>query len=130
MNAGEMLRAGGIDSIRVRLLIYPIEPDTIRIRPAPRLLQRVWGRDIRAMTLGRTILLDPLLLGAAHDRAGLLLVHELVHVRQWHELGVLRFLWRYLTAYLRGRFDRLGHRAAYLAIPLEVEARQTASLLG
>lgn len=125
-----MLRAGGIDSIRVRLLIYPIEPDSVRIRPAPRLLQRFWGRDIQAMTLGRTILLDPLLLSAAQDRAGLLLVHELVHVRQWHELGVVRFLWRYLTAYVRGRFDRLGHRAAYLAIPLEVEARQMAALFG
>ncbi|MGH8870686.1 MAG: eCIS core domain-containing protein [Acidimicrobiia bacterium] len=129
MNAGQILRAGGIDSIRVRLLIHPIEPETVRVRPAPRLLQRFWARDIRAMTLGRTIFLEPLLLSSAQDRAGLLLVHELVHVRQWHELGVMRFLWRYLSAYLRGRWDRLGHRAAYLAIPLEVEARQTAALL-
>jgi len=129
MNAGQLLQAGGIDSLRVRLLIHPIEPDSVRVRPAPRLLQRVWGRDIRAMTLRNTILLDPTLLTAAQDRAGLLLVHELVHVRQWHELGVARFVWRYLSGYLRGRLDGLGHRGSYLGIPLEVEARETAALL-
>jgi hypothetical protein len=130
VNAGQLLRAGGIDSLRVRLLIHPVEPDSVRIRPAPRLLQRVWGREIRAMTLRKTILLDPVLLTAAQDRAGILLVHELVHVRQWHDLGVARFLWRYLTAYVRGRFDGLGHRGAYLGIPLEVEARESAALFG
>jgi len=130
MNAGQLLHAGGVDSVRVRLLIQPIEPDSVSVRPAPRLLQRVWGREIRAMTLRNTILLDPTLLAAAQDRAGTLLIHELVHVRQWHDLGVSRFLWRYLTGYLRGRFDGLGHRGAYLGIPLEVEARDSAALFG
>ena len=130
MNAGQLLQAGGVDSMQVRLLVHPIDPDSVRIRPAPRLVQKIWGRGIRAMTLRNTILLDPLLLTAAQDRAGILLVHELAHVRQWHDLGVARFLWRYLTAYLRGRRDGLGHRGAYLGIPLEVEARETAALLG
>ncbi|HSJ82592.1 MAG TPA: hypothetical protein VLA91_02100 [Acidimicrobiia bacterium] len=130
MNAGQLLQAGGIDSVRVRLLIQPIEPDSVRIRAAPGLLRRAWGRENRAMTLRNTILLDPTLLSAAQGRAGILLVHELVHVRQWHDLGVPRFLWRYLTAYLRGRFDGLGHRGAYLGIPLEVEARESAALFG
>jgi hypothetical protein len=130
MNAGQLLQAGGIDSVRVRLLIQPIEPDSVRIRPAPGILRRMWGREIRAMTLRNTILLDPTLLSAAQDRAGTLLVHELVHVRQWHDLGVSRFLWRYLVAYLRGRFDGLGHRGAYLGIPLEVEARESAAWFG
>jgi len=130
MNAGHLLQAGGVDSVRVRLLIQPIEPDSVRIRPAPAFLRRIWGRDNRAMTLRNTILLDPTLLSAAQDRAGILLVHELVHVRQWHDLGVPRFLWRYLTAYLRGRFDGLGHRGAYLGIPLEVEARESAASFG
>lgn len=124
-----MLRAGGIDSIRVRLLIHPVEPESVRVRTAPRFMRRFWGRDIKAMTLGRTIFLDPALMTAAQNRPGLLLVHELVHVRQWGELGVARFLWRYLSAYLGGRWRGLGHRAAYLAIPLEVEARVAARLL-
>jgi len=124
-----MLRAGGVDSLRVRLLIHPIDPESVRVRSAPVVMRRLWGRDISAMTLGKTIFLDPALMMAAQHRPGLLLVHELVHVRQWGELGVIRFLWRYLTAYLGGRWKGLGHRAAYLAIPLEVEARVAARLV-
>jgi uncharacterized protein DUF4157 len=73
---------------------------------------------VAGMTLGRWILLRR---GHEHDRG--LIAHELVHVRQWRELGATRFLVRYLGAYSRGRWRRLGHRAAYEAIPLEVEAR-------
>jgi Domain of unknown function (DUF4157) len=130
VNAGQMLRAGGIDSLRLRLLIHPIDPESVRVRSAPRVMRRLWARDISAMTLGNTIFLDPAVLTAAQHRSGLLLVHELVHVRQWGELGVIRFLWRYLSGYLVGRWKGLGHHAAYLAIPLEVEARVTARLLG
>ena len=74
------------------------------------------------MTLGRLILLR-------RDRADdeVLLAHELVHVRQWRELGLVGFLVAYAGAYLRGvvRFRR--HRAAYLAIPFEEEARREAA---
>ncbi|MGH9266896.1 MAG: hypothetical protein ACRD0D_01830 [Acidimicrobiales bacterium] len=52
-----------------------------------------------------------------------LLRHELVHVRQWHELGVAGFLTRYLGAYAGWRLRGYGHDAAYRRIPLEVEAR-------
>ena len=76
---------------------------------------------VGAMTLGRVILLR-------RDHAGdeALLAHELVHVRQWRELGAVRFLGRYLGSYARGRAAGLGHQRAYEAIPLEVEARQLA----
>jgi len=73
---------------------------------------------IAGMTLDRWILLRR---GHEHDCD--LIAHELVHVRQWRELGVVRFLARYLGAYARGRWHGLGHRAAYEAIPLEAEAR-------
>jgi hypothetical protein len=73
---------------------------------------------VAGMTLGRWILLR-----RGHERDGGLLAHELVHVRQWRELGGFRFLWRYLGAYCRGRLRGLGHRDAYAAIPLEQEAR-------
>lgn len=76
---------------------------------------------IAGMTLGRWILLRR---GHEHDRD--LIAHELVHVRQWRELGAVRFLVRYLGAYARGRWRGLGHQAAYEAIPLEVEARALA----
>jgi hypothetical protein len=74
-----------------------------------------------AMTLGRVILLRR---DHADDTA--LLAHELVHVRQWRELGAVRFLWRYLGAYSRSRAAGLSHQRAYEAIPLEVEARTLA----
>ncbi len=52
-----------------------------------------------------------------------LLAHEQVHVRQFAELGVGRFLARYLKSYARFRFRGYGHWQAYSRIPLEVEAR-------
>jgi hypothetical protein len=70
-----------------------------------------------AITLGRLIIVRARAAGDLH-----LLRHELVHVEQWRRLGVVRFLARYLGAYLRWRLRAHGHRAAYLRIPLEVEA--------
>lgn len=76
---------------------------------------------VAAMTFGRLILLR-----RDHARDDALVAHELVHVRQWRELGAARFLWRYLGTYARGRAAGLGHQQAYAAIPLEVEARHLA----
>ncbi len=76
---------------------------------------------VAAMTLGRVILLRR---DHADDTA--LLAHELVHVRQWRELGAARFLWRYLGPYARSRASGLSHQRAYETIPLEVEARTLA----
>jgi len=76
---------------------------------------------IAGMTLGRWVLVRR---GHEHDRD--LIAHELVHVRQWRELGSVRFLVRYLGAYAQGRWHGLGHQAAYESIPLEVEARALA----
>ena len=69
------------------------------------------------MTLGRQILVRP---HAVHDER--LLRHELVHVRQFRELGAIRFFTQYLGAYLRGRLSGYGHWDAYRRTPLEVEA--------
>lgn len=55
-----------------------------------------------------------------------LLRHELVHVRQWRELGVLGFLRQYLGAYLGWRLRAHPHWAAYRRIPLEIEAEWAA----
>lgn len=56
----------------------------------------------------------------ANDEA--LLHHELVHVRQWRELGILAFLMRYLGWYIWWRVRGYGHAGAYRRIPLEIEA--------
>lgn len=48
--------------------------------------------------------------------------HEYEHVLQFHELGRIRFLRRYLAEYLRWRLRGHGHRGAYLRISFEVLA--------
>ena len=60
---------------------------------------------------------------------GRLIVHELVHVYQWSQLGLFQFLWRYVAGYLRGRLADLSHLDAYRAIPIEIEARELAAEL-
>ena len=70
-----------------------------------------------AITLGKTIIVRK---AVADSRA--LMAHELVHVRQFRELGPVRFLFRYVGSYLRGRLSGYGHMASYRRIPLEVEA--------
>ena len=67
-----------------------------------------------ATTLGRFVFLRA---GRGSER---LLRHELVHVRQWRAHGIVGFGRRYLGAYLRWRFRRYPHWAAYRRIPLEI----------
>lgn len=89
---------------RVRILRTPILP-----------------RNADGMTIGRWIFLTQ----DRHrhgDRP--LLAHELVHVRQYADLGYLRFSWRYLRDYTRNLIRLRRGRAAYLAIPAEIEARR------
>ena len=74
-----------------------------------------------AITLGRLIIVRRS--AAGNER---LLRHELVHVRQWRQLGVVGFLRQYLGAYLRERWRGHGHWDAYRRIPLEVEADREA----
>jgi len=76
---------------------------------------------VAAMTVGRFVFVC-----RGHAADVRLIAHELVHVQQWRELGAIRFLQEYLAAYWDGRRRGLGHRAAYLAIPLEVDARSRA----
>lgn len=70
-----------------------------------------------AITLGNTIIVRE----RSCEHQGLM-AHELVHVRQFGELGPVRFLARYVGSYLRFRLGGYGHMAAYRRIPLEVEA--------
>ncbi len=77
-------------------------------------------RHIAAITLGRRIYI-------AEEASDAILRHELVHVRQAGELGLPRFLWRYVAEYLRNRRHGMTHDAAYRAISFEVEAFATES---
>ena len=72
-------------------------------------------RNVAAITLGRRIYI-------AEEASEEILRHEMVHVRQAGELGLARFLWRYVAEYLRNRRRGMAHHAAYRAISFEVEA--------
>ena len=52
-----------------------------------------------------------------------LLAHELVHVRQWSELGKFGFLTKYLSSFFRHISKTRSWMGAYRAIGREVEAR-------
>src|SRR3954469_18208172 len=72
-------------------------------------------RNVAAITLGRRIYI-------AEEASEAILRHELVHVRQAAELGLARFLWRYIAEYLRNRGRGMAHDDAYRSISFEVEA--------
>lgn len=74
-----------------------------------------------ATTLGPLIMMRERAVG--NER---LLRHELEHVRQWREHGVVGFAWRYLGAYLAWRLRLYPHWAAYRRVPLEIEAEWNA----
>ena len=100
------------------LQAYDVLPRDLAARV---LVQRVPALmpGMSGMTIGRIVLVT-----SDQDRSGTrtLLAHELVHVRQWHELGRLRFLGRYLSGYARGLARLRSHRRAYRSIDLEIAA--------
>ncbi len=74
-----------------------------------------------AITLGRFVMVR-----TGHEEDPYLLAHELVHVRQYRERGVLRFLAGYVGRYLLLRLAGWGHDAAYRRLPEEIEADREA----
>ena len=124
MNVGRLLRETGMDSDLLGVLIYPVRPEQLRLRAASPLIMKFWGRGIQAVTIKDWMFVDPAYLNGDRDRLARLAIHELVHVRQWHEFGAIGFLRRYGIDYLDGRRRGLTHRDAYMNIELEEEARQ------
>lgn len=88
----------------------------------PRWLRPWLARDVIAITLGRTIYLDPRAAERALDRLEPLIRHELAHVRQMSRHGLVPFLGRYLAEFL-GHFLRVRSvQEAYRMISFEIEA--------
>lgn len=89
---------------------------------------------IHGITIGRFVIIAPHLIEEIDGKTVLprdLIVHETTHVLQYREYGFTPFLWKYFGDYLRnlkreGNYSLIARNAAYLAIPFEVEARQTA----
>ncbi len=96
---------------------------SVAVRVAPWWLGRVWGSGTAAMALPRVVYVsrDALDVIESGDAANLLM-HESVHIDQWREHGIARFLTSYLGDYVRGRAVGLPHRPAYCVIRFEREA--------
>lgn len=124
MNAVQILQATGHDIARMRAQFHPVDLDRVQVLPIPGLLMKVWPDDVGAITLGNRIFMRPSRLFGDPQGIRLLIVHELVHVRQWREYGRLGFIRRYVGEYLRGRTQGLGHSKAYARNRLELEATQ------
>lgn len=90
----------------------------VRVLQVPALPRRHAG-----MALGRLVLLTR---DVPPGGASALLAHELVHVRQWAELGVVGFAARYLADFARGLARHRRWAPAYRDIALEVAARDEA----
>jgi hypothetical protein len=79
-------------------------------------------RGVVAITIGRRIWIHENQLSAGPDELKSVLRHELIHVRQMGELGVTRFVWRYLREYVGNRLQGMNAGDAYRNISLEHEA--------
>ena len=109
--------------------LNPLELDSYRLIPRA-LAARARVYEIAALpgsyagiTLGRHVFLAT---NIRDDGESLLLAHELIHVRQWHEQGVIGFGRRYVWSFLRSILATRSWHVSYRAIPAEVEARREA----
>lgn len=78
----------------------------------------------QGITLGRYVLLAR---DVAADGTSTLLAHELVHVRQWRDQGLLGFSYRYLRDFLSNLVRTRSWKRAYRDIPAELEASREAT---
>jgi hypothetical protein len=126
-----LLHLGGYDAEVVGRGLGLADLDRVPVRTAPGWMARMWRGQVAGMALPWAIYLRADVLVGDPGRRAALIAHELVHVRQWQELGPIRFLVGYAGDYLRGRLAGLGHHAAYRRIALEAEAEAVArSALG
>ena len=77
----------------------------------------------QGMALARFVIMGR---DVSSDGSSTLLAHELVHVRQWAELGVVGFGVRYLAQFVSGLYRTRSWSTAYRQIEAECEARALA----
>lgn len=130
MNAARILAEAGLDSAELRAELGPVRPEDVNIWPAAPYVRLLWRSGIRGVTLWKLVLADPEIMHGDIQGLARFVIHELVHVGQFAELGYLRFMARYLREYVTARVRGEDHETAYLGISAEVEAREVASRFG
>ncbi len=124
MNAGRIVRRAGHDVEVLRKRLAPIDPDRVNIYPASSVVRLLLRDGIRAVTLWKWVLIDPELLKAgSDDQVAEVVIHEMVHLKQYAELGLWGFARSYLGEYLRARANGESPDHAYLNLTAEREAR-------
>lgn len=127
MNAGRILARAGLDSEELRSELSPVRPEEVNVWPASRYVRALWRSGITGVTIWKLVLVDPDLMRGDVQRLGRLVIHELVHVRQFAQRGYLRFMSRYLYEYMSARLRGESHHDAYRGISAETEAREVAA---
>ena len=102
---------------------FDLPLEGVRIAPMPPIVAKLLGPHVQAITLVRTIMVNPEIFGGVVDGSEPeLLAHELIHVAQWEDNGIPAFAWNYARDYLRLRLLGATHDAAYRSIGFEYQA--------
>lgn len=100
---------------------YDLIPTDLAVRV--RVVRLPMPGPYAGITFGRVVVLGR---DVPADGGSSLLAHELVHVRQWSDLGVIGFSARYLSQFASGLVRLRSWKAAYHQIGAEREARASA----
>ena len=119
----EALEAADLTARALAEIAPAVDPERLLVREARPWFERVVLRRFEAIALPYVVYVRPRAYTRPRREITALIVHELVHVNQWREEGYLRFAWRYLRDYVRGRVKGKTHDEAYRAIGYEQEAR-------
>jgi len=109
--------------VRAGLDATSLDAQGVRLVAMPWMASVAFGRSVQAITLNRTIFIQP----SMYDRVASgvepsLLVHELIHVAQWRDQGIVGFTFQYVAQYARLRLLGVGHDAAYRGVSFEYAA--------
>lgn len=130
MNAGRILRNAGYDTDVLRVRLAPVDPDRVNIYPASAMMRRLWLKGIQGVTIHNLVFVDREVMIGDPKRLGRLVIHELVHVRQFSDAGYIGFMAHYIRDYAGGLLAGKRLRQAYLNVAAEREARElTAELV-
>lgn len=124
-----MKRQGEPLPLEVQQLLAPFFPgfDLSRVRifeGIPRYVSIAAAAEPIGYTNGWRIYLAPGFYRIDTVEGLTLIAHELVHSRQYYELGKWTFRTKYLSAYVQNRRSGMTNKTAYEQIPFEIEARE------